>query len=99
MSARLGAFAGNHVVFAEQVKKAGFLEFESAIGLAALVDQQGKLDSCLFAEGFCILHISESYSRQVCSLAPECLFMLAQLRNVLAAEDSTVMAQENQHHW
>jgi len=25
--------------------------------------------------------------------------MLAQLRNVLAAEDSTVMAQENQHHW
>jgi len=25
--------------------------------------------------------------------------MLAQLRNMLAAEDSTVMAQENQHHW
>ena len=63
MSGGLGAFAGNHIVFAEQVEKASFLEFESAIGLAALVDQQGKLDSCLFAEGFCILHISESYSR------------------------------------
>lgn len=98
MSPGLGPFAGLHVVFAEQVKKSGLFEFERSIGLAVLIDQQGELDSCFLAKSFCILHIAESHGCQMGPLLAKCLFMLAQLRDVLTAKDSAVVAQEDQHH-
>ena len=99
MSGELGAFARNHIVFAKQMKKAGLFQFEGAIGFATLVDQQRKLDSSFFAEGLCILRITQAYCGQVCSLVKKRRLKFAQLRNVLAAEDSTIMTQEDQHHW
>jgi hypothetical protein len=98
MSGGLGALAGGHVVFAEEMKKVGLLEFEGAVGFAALVDQQREVDSGLLTEGFCILRIAQAYGSQMRSFAAELRFKLAQLRNVLAAEDSTIMTQEDQHH-
>jgi hypothetical protein len=40
---------------------------------------------------------SQSYDGEIRAPAAKFLFMNAQLRNVLAAEDSTVMAQKNQY--
>ena len=99
ISGGLGAFACNHIVFAKQMKKTGLFQFEGAVCFATLVDQQRKLDPSFFAEGLCILRITQAYCGQVRSLVAKCRFKFAQLRNVLAAEDSTVMTQEDQHHW
>jgi len=41
--------------------------------------------------------ITHADNRQPRSLGPEFLFMLAQLRDVLTAEDSTIVPQEDHH--
>src|SRR5205809_7612563 len=61
------------------------------------VDQQGKLDSGLITEGTRILLISQAYCGQICSRIFEDVFFLAQLRDVLAAEDSTPVPEEHQN--
>ena len=98
MSRGFGALAGGHVVFAEEVKKGSLFEFEGGIGFPAFVDQQRELDSGFLAEGSRVLRIAQSNCSQVCSFTAELRLKFAQLRNVLAAEDSAVMAQEDQHH-
>ena len=98
MTSGLGASAGDHVVFAEQVKKVGFFEFQGSIGRAMLVDQQRKVDSGLLAKGLRILRIAQAYGGQMCSFIAQRRLKFAQLRNLLEAEDSTIMTQEDQHH-
>jgi hypothetical protein len=52
VSAGLGAFAGGIVVFAKEMQQIGLFQFDGAVGLAVLVNQQGEVDSGFFAEGF-----------------------------------------------
>lgn len=98
VSAGLGAFAGVPVVFAEQVKQRCLFQFDGAIGFLALIYQQGKFDPCFFPKSLRIVQIAHAYGGQARSFIAECRLRLTQLRNVLAAEDSAVMAQEDQHY-
>jgi hypothetical protein len=41
--------------------------------------------------------VSQAHDGEIRAPAAKFLFMNAQLRNVLAAEDSTIVAQKNQH--
>jgi len=43
------------------------------------------------------VHVAQSNGREIRSPAAKLLFIFAQLRDVLAAEDSTVVAQEDQN--
>ena len=73
----------------------GALEFHGAVGFPPFVHQQRKCDPRFRAESLRILAVAESHRRQGGSALPESGFARAQLRDVLAAEDSTVVAQED----
>jgi hypothetical protein len=98
VSAGFGAFAGGYVVFADQMEKSCLFQFDGLIGFAALVDQQGEFYSGFFPEGLCVMRIAQAYGGQPGSFIAECRLKFAQLRDVLAAEDSAVMTQEDQDY-
>jgi hypothetical protein len=94
VSSGLGPLARECVVFAKKVKQRGFLKAESAIGFALLIDQQWKRDSRFFAEGAGVMDIAQANCNQPRAPVLEPLLILAQLRDALAAENSTVVTQK-----
>jgi len=79
------------------MKQVCALEFQGGISLALFVNEQRKGNSGFLSKSASIDAISQAYGCQVSPAIPEGLFVGAQLRDVLAAKDSTVMAQENNH--
>jgi len=96
VSGGLGAFAGFGVIGAQEVQQVGFLQAHGAISGAPVVDQERELDAGLFAEQAGVVGVAQAYGCQACSFALEGLLVLAQLRGMLAAENSTIVPQENQ---
>jgi hypothetical protein len=66
-----------------------------AVSLPPLVDQKWKTDAALLAKYLGIAHIAEANGGQGSPFVAECGFVVAQLRDVLAAEDSAVVAKEH----
>ena len=85
------------VVFAEQVEDVGFLEVHSLVRLTLLVDEQRETDSGLLDEGAGEDEVAQADGGQVRTTLFELRLMGAQLRDVLTAEDSTVVTQKNEH--
>ena len=83
------------VVSAEKVKQVGFIEAHGLICLALVVNQKRKGDASLLAEVAGITHIAQSHGGQASTFLAKLLFELAQLRDVLTAEDSAVMTKKN----
>ena len=75
----------------------GLLQPENAIGLELLVDKKWKIDAGVAAKGACIIHAAETDREDASAPGLDLCFVRAQLRDVLAAEDSTPVAQENKH--
>lgn len=92
-----GAFAGLHVVAAKQMQQVGVAQFDGAIGLALFVDQQRESDAGLLAEVLGVTDVAQSDGGKLCAFLENGLLVFAQLRDVFAAEDSTVMAEKNKH--
>jgi hypothetical protein len=67
-----------------------------AIGETLLVDQKGESDAGVLAKLLRVGPIAEAYSGQVRAPVSERLLLCAQLRDMLAAEDSTIVAQKDQ---
>lgn len=95
MTCGFGTGAGLGIVASEQMKQVRALEFHCRIGFALFVNKEGEGNARFFAESACIDAISKSHGSQVGATIAEDVLARAQLRDVLAAEDSTVMAQEN----
>jgi hypothetical protein len=95
MPAGLGALAGNGIVFAEQMEQGGVLETDGPVSLALLVHQEWKIDFGVFPELLGVVRVTQADSDQRGAFLAEGLLVLAQLRDMLAAEDSTPMAKEN----
>lgn len=93
----LGPSPGPEVVAPHQVEKAGRTQAHGTVGDAVGVYQEGKADTGLFAEGLGVVAAPETDRRDLGSGVSKLLLMVAQLRDVLAAEDSTVVAQEHDH--
>ncbi len=91
----LGALAGLHIVATQQMKEVGFLEFQCAIGFSIFVNQQWKSDVGLFAKELGVLEVAQPNGCQGCAFLAKPIFIFAQLRDVLSAEDSTIMPQEH----
>src|SRR6266567_854348 len=72
-------------------------QFRGAIGFTFLVNQERELDSCFFSEKARIGHVAQSDCRQRGPFILKSLFVFAQLRNVLAAEDSTVVTEKDKN--
>jgi hypothetical protein len=69
------------------------------VGLALVVDEKRELDAGFIAEEPGIADVTQPDGRNVCAFLFEFFFKCAQLRDMLAAKNSTVVAQENQYGW
>ncbi len=89
------AFAAFGIVAAKDVEQIAGAEVGDLVGLAAFVNQQRKLDSGFFLENAGVVFIAEADNGKGSAFFAELRFVFAQLRDVLAAENSTVVAKEN----
>jgi len=85
------------VITSHQVQNVCRLEPGRTIGEPLRIYQQRKRDRSFLAKELRVTHIAKSDSREVGALVFKLLLMVAQLRNMLAAEDSAVMTQEDDH--
>ena len=92
-----GTLPRPRVVGAKNVKDTCRPQTRGAIRKPLLVDQERKSDAGFVAKKTGIIPIAETDSGEHGSLLAERWFMFAQLRDVLAAEDSSVVAEENNH--
>jgi len=69
------------------------------IGKTLVVDQKREVDPGFFTEEPGITHITQANYGKTRAFLLELFFEFAQLRDVLAAEDSTVVAKEDEHRW
>ena len=96
MAGGAGAFAAFEIVASEEVEDVGGFEIGDFVGLAVLVDEQGEVDFGFLLEETGIVGVAEADGGEGGAFFAEGLLVFAQLRDVLAAEDSAVMAKENQ---
>lgn len=90
-------FAGRQIVFAQQVKEGSLAQPNSFVGFAFVVDEKRELDAGFLAEKPGIAGIAQANRGKTGAFFLELGFKFAQLRDVLSAEDSTVMAQKDQY--
>jgi len=94
VAAGFGALAGFEVVFAEEMQKGCLLEFQSPVGFAVAVNQQREFDARIFAKGIRVIPATEADGDQPGAFLFEFLLVVAQLRDMLTAEDSSIVAEE-----
>jgi hypothetical protein len=91
------AGTGLGIVSSQQVQQICALEFHDIIGLALFINEQREGDARFFTKSAGVDTIAKPHGGQSCAALPEGLLVGAQLRDVLAAEDSAIMAQEDNH--
>ena len=79
------------------MKERAVQQANSAICTPLGIDQKGKRDSGLLAKDLGVVCVAQADGGQPSAFIAECLFVVAQLRDVLAAEDSSVVAKEGDH--
>jgi len=94
-----GALAALEIVAAEEVEEVGFAEVGEFVGLAVGVDEKGEVDAGFFLEEAGVAGVAEADGGESRVLGAEGLLMFAQLRDVFAAEDSAVVAEEDEDDW
>ena len=77
------------------MKEIGGLQLDGPISLPLLIDQKRESDAGLVAKLAGINPVSQPDCSEGCSLVAESLYVLAQLRGMLAAKDSSVVTQKN----
>ena len=90
-----GAIASGEVFFFENVQQVAGFQFECLVGLAFFVNQKRKGDTGFFPERASVGPVTEADCCEIRSAVAEFLFVGAQLRDVFAAKDSTVVAQKD----
>ena len=95
----VGALASGFVLAPENMQQVSAAQSGSAIGLALRVHQERKGDAGLFAEKAGVVLVAEPDDGEARAFFLEGLLVFAQLRDVLAAEHSTIMPQKYEHRW
>jgi len=90
------AAAGGGVIAAEEMEQIGGSEAGDAVGFAIFVDEKGERDARLLAEDSGVAEIAQADGGTARALGAERRFIFAQPGDVLAAEDSTVVAEKDQ---
>jgi hypothetical protein len=98
MAGRLRSFPAPRVVAAKQMEQIGGAKLYCTIRLALFVNQQRKCNPRYFAEDARVVAIAHSDGRERSSFGAKLRLVLAQLRDMLAAKDSPVMAEKHHHH-
>jgi len=97
MAGRTGALAAFEIVAASEVQQIRGSQVGDGVCLALFVNQQGKIDARFFAENARIVPIAKTDGGKRSTFVQKGLLVFAQLRDVLAAKDSSVVAEKNDH--
>ena len=97
VSCGLGPFARLQVVFAQKMEQGSVAQAHSFICFAFVIDKKWELDAGFLAEEPGIAGIAQANYGQMRAFLLELSFEFAQLRDMLSAEDSTVMPKEDHH--
>jgi len=89
-----GAFAALEIVATEEVEEVGFAEVGELVGLAVGVDEEGEVDAGFLLKEKSVAGVAKTDGGEGRVLGAECWLVFAQLRDVFAAEDSAVVAEE-----
>jgi len=76
------------------MKQGAAPESRSTICLPLVVNQERERDARILAKYSGVVCVAQTDSSQTSAFVAECLLVVAQLRNVLAAEDSAVVTEE-----
>ncbi len=95
MPGRLRAIAALEIVAASQVQQIRGTQVGDGVSLALFVNQQGKRDSRFFAENARVVAVAKADGGERRALIQKGLFVFAQLRGVLAAKNSAIVAKKN----
>jgi hypothetical protein len=92
----LCTFAAFEIVAAKEMENVSGLEVGEFVCPAVLVNEKGEVDAGFLLKYAAVVSIAEADGGKRGVFSAEGLLVLAQLRDVLAAEDSAVMAEENE---
>lgn len=79
------------------MKERAAQEAHRTIRLPLAVNQKGECDSSLLTKDLGVVCVAQANGGQPSPSIAECWFVVAQLRDVLAAEDSSVVPKEGNH--
>ncbi len=85
------------VIGAQKVEHRSDAEIDGAVGDSIRVDQERESNAGVLAEDASVLHVAESDGGNPGAFELEAFFSFAQLRDMLAAEDSTVVPEKRNH--
>lgn len=94
---RFRAFPGTGVIGAKEMKQVGVFQRNGSVSFALIINQEGKSDTRFLAEMAGVARVAETYGCQFGATLFELLLVLAQPRDMLAAEDSAIVAQKYDH--
>ena len=92
-----GLFACGRIVPPQEVAQVGLPEVRGLVGAARFVDQQGEGDPGLLAEAAGVGGAAQPDGGKGGAGFLDLRLVVAQLRDMVAAEDSPVVAQHDQH--
>jgi hypothetical protein len=95
MACRPGAASRLRIIPAKQMQQVGFPQPNSAVSAALLIDEQREPDFGFLPEKTRIVAVSQPYGSQARPFLFEFVLMFTQLRNVLTAENSTIVAKKD----
>lgn len=96
MTGSASAVATLEIIGTKHMKQIGAREVGNGVGLAIFINKQGEIDSRFFPENARIVAVAQADGGEGRAFVEERLLMFTQLRDVLAAEDSAIVAQEHQ---
>jgi hypothetical protein len=97
MTRSAGPLAALEVVATQKVEQIRHAQLGYFIRLSLFINQQREIDSRFFLKNVRVIPISQTDCCQRCSSVFEGLLVFAQLRDVLAAKDSSIVPQKNNH--
>jgi hypothetical protein len=96
MAGRAGALAALEIVAAKKMKQIRGTQISDSVRLAFFIHEQGKRDAGFFAEKAGVVAVAEADSGERGTFIQEGLLVFAQLRDVLAAKDSAIVAKKHE---
>jgi hypothetical protein len=97
MTRRTGPLPAGGINFAQKVEQIRRSKPRNSIGLAMVVNQERELDPSLLPKHSRVVGVTQPDGGQRSSFVPEGLLVFAQLRDMFAAENSSVMAEKDEH--
>jgi hypothetical protein len=91
------AFPGTRVIGAKKMKQVGIFQRDGFVRFALIVEEEREGDTGLLAEVAGVARVAEAYGDQFGATLLELVFVLAQPRDVLAAENSAIVAKKDDH--